>query len=286
MNPEAGTLYIVGTPIGNLSDFTRRAKDVLDKVKVVVCEDTRRTSKLLNAIGASCGTVSCFKDKEVRCAMEVLEILQSGTDCAFLTDAGTPNVSDPGRRLIEAAFHGGIRVVPIPGASAVTTILSCSPFSGDSFFFAGFLPERAARRREFLKDLAHMACPIVFFEAPHRVRAGLRDVLEVLGDRRILMGRELTKLHEELALGKVSEILDGFEDKAPRGEFTFCLEGAKKSKALRPEKGRVKEALKALVEALEQGTLHTKELSKIVSRLTGLPANEVYGMLLSIKAND
>ena len=280
MNHGPGTLFVVGTPIGNLGDLTQRAKEVLLGIDIVVCEDTRRTRKLLSAIGARARLMSCPSYKEEQCADKVLELLLRGRDCAFLSDAGTPNVSDPGRRLIKRAFGLGIKVVPIPGVSAVTALLSCTPFQGDRFLFLGFLPERARDRQRLLRRFERIEEPLVFFEAPHRVRAGLEDVLMVLGDRLIVEGRELTKLHETITFTRVSRLLETHRITRPKGEFTFCVEGARvKEKGPEAEK---EVAMERLLRLCLSGKGRVGELSRILSILTGLKKGAIYEMALGI----
>ena len=284
---ETGVLYVVATPIGNLGDIAPRAREILVAVEVVVCEDTRRTSRLLAAIGGRAHLVSCFEHKEARCAQEVLGLLSEGVDCAFLTDAGTPNISDPGRRLMAAAFQSGIRVVPIPGPSAVTTIMSCAPFAGNAFYFAGFLPEKTRRRRKELEKIRELTCPVIFFEAPHRVVESLKDVLTTLGDRRILMGRELTKLHEEVYLARVSELIEHLESRGVKGEFTFCVEGLEPGKGGRGREldRKTREDLALLIEAIKAkgsgaSAVRTGPLAAAIARLTGIRKGVIYEMIL------
>ncbi len=281
-NGQPGTLYVVGTPIGNLDDFTSRARSILLSVPVVVCEDTRRTGRLLSAIGAKARLISCFEHKEARCAEEVVGLLSSGTSCAFCTDAGTPNISDPGRRLLARVLEEGIRVVPIPGVSAVTALLSCCPFNADRFHFLGFLPEKAVRRREYLNHVSHLDCPLIFFEAPHRLKQSLRDLLECLGDREILMGREMTKVHEEVKLTRVGSLIEYFERHEPRGEFTFCVEG--RADAIHEDEAM--EDILELLELIVPGLTHTKAVSKVLSRITGVSAGKIYDAIVSVRQRE
>ena len=275
-----GTLYVVGTPIGNLEDLTERGRSILLSVPVVVCEDTRRTGRLLKAIGAKARLISCFEHKEARCAREVVGLLAKGTSCAFCTDAGTPNVSDPGRRLLAQVLDAGMRVVPVPGVSAVTALLSCCPFDVDRFYFMGFLPEKPARRRELLKDVSHMDCPLVFFEAPHRLKGSLRDIQECLGDREIFMGREMTKMHEEVRLSRVKDLIDYFDRYEPKGEFTFCIKGWQGENTLHED---IIENVRELLELVASGLTHTKAISKALSRITGVSSRRIYELIVSIK---
>lgn len=284
MTPNCGRLFVVGTPIGNLSDLSLRAKEVLKEVKVVVCEDTRRTRKLLSQLGAKARLVSCFEQKEDSCAKDVINMLLEGVDCVYCSDAGTPNVSDPGRRLIEAVYKASIPIIPVPGVSAVTAILSCSPFKGDRFLFAGFLPEKQGPRQEFLRGIKDLECTIVFFEAPHRVKRALRDVMDIIGDRAIVMGRELTKIHEELVLDRVSGLIKRFEQIEPRGEFTFCMEGAKA--AAKNEDLETIQEIKALLDLIKHGKYGTRELATLISRISGVKKSTIYNLVVKKGRNE
>ena len=223
-----GTLYVVGTPIGNLEDLSLRAARVLREVSLVAAEDTRVTRRLLSHLGARPRLVS-FHEHNWRARLEpVLQALEEH-DVALVSDAGMPGVSDPGRELVLAAASQGFRVETVPGPSAVTTALSVSGFAGDSFVFLGFLPRRRKERQETLRASASNGRTLVIFEAPHRVRATLADLAQVLGDRPIAVCRELTKLHEEVFRGTASGALERFAE--PRGEFVLVVEGGGASAA-------------------------------------------------------
>ena len=224
-----GTLYIVGTPIGNLEDLTRRAVRVLGQVSLVAAEDTRVTRKLLNHLSIHVPLVS-YHSRNWRSRLPtILDALTSG-DVALVTDAGMPVVSDPGSDLVAAARAAGNRVEVVPGPSAVTAALAVSGLPGDCFLFLGFLPRRGKSRTSKLQSIATLtapfaplAAPIIIFEAPHRLRTTLQDLLTVLGDLDLAVCRELTKLHEEVFRGSVSQALDYFTE--PRGEFVLLLAG-------------------------------------------------------------
>ena len=221
--PTAGTLYIVGTPIGNLEDLSPRATRVLRAVPLVAAEDTRVARRLLNHIGARPRVVS-FHEHNWRARLEtVLAALQEG-DAALVTDAGMPGVSDPGKELVAEAAARRIRVESVPGPSAVTTALAVSGMPADSFQFLGFLPRRRRERQGRLREAAGSTLTMVLFEAPHRLRATLEDIALVLGDRPIAVCRELTKLHEEVYRGTAAEALERFE--TPQGELAIVLAGA------------------------------------------------------------
>ena len=217
------TLYVVGTPIGNLEDLAPRAARVLRDVALVAAEDTRVTRRLLAHIGAHPRLVS-FHEHNWRERLEtVLRSLEEG-DAALVSDAGMPGVSDPGRQLVAAASERGIRVESVPGPSAVTTALAVSALPADAFQFLGFLPRRRRERQGKLREAAASPLTLVLFEAPHRLRATLEDIALILGDRPIAVCRELTKLHEEVFRGTAAAALEHFD--APRGEFALVIAGA------------------------------------------------------------
>lgn len=217
------TLYIVPTPIGNLEDVTLRALRVLGEVELIAAEDTRVTRRLLDRYGVKTRLTSLNEHNHARKMPELLSSLAE-SDIALVSDAGTPAINDPGRELIAAASLEGISVVALPGASAVTTAVAVSGIVMEGFVFVGFLPRRSGRRRNLLMGLADEARALVAFETPHRLADSLADMLETLGDRRIAVCRELTKLHEEVFRGSIAEASAYFS--APRGEFTLVVEGA------------------------------------------------------------
>lgn len=221
-----GTLFVVATPIGNLEDVTLRALRILREVSLIAAEDTRRTSRLLQHYSISTPTTSLHEHNERRRTPELIERLQGGASIALVSDAGTPIVSDPGSFLVSAAHAAGIRVEPIPGPSAVTAALSASGLAEREFLFVGFPPPRAGARRAWLERLAREPRAVVCYEAPHRIRATLTAMLEVLGDRLIALGRELTKTHEELVVRPISQLLDG-DTLEERGEFTLVISGVR-----------------------------------------------------------
>jgi len=221
-----GTLYLVATPIGNLADITNRALQVLRDVDLIACEDTRHTRKLLNHFAITTATISYHEHNEQERAAKLCEVLESGKNVALVSDAGTPLVSDPGFRVVQAAVDRGISVVPIPGASAVITALSVSGLPTDQFLFAGFLPARTGARRAKLDELRTVAGSLVFYEAPHRIKATLQDAREVLGNREAVIAREVTKLHEEFARGSLSQLIEQLSNsQVSRGEMVLIISG-------------------------------------------------------------
>ncbi len=220
-----GTLYVCGTPIGNLEDVTVRALRVLREVDVVAAEDTRRTAKLLAHYEIKARMVSCHEHNESVRASELLELLRSGRDVALVSDAGMPGISDPGARLIARALSAGIDVVPVPGPSALLAAIVVSGFDASEFTFVGFLPRKGRARREALERLAGERRVIVVYESPYRLRGTLADLARVMGaDRRVAVARELTKIHEEVVRGTFAEVLGVFETRPIKGEVTIVVD--------------------------------------------------------------
>ena len=218
-----GRLFIVGTPIGNLEDITLRALKVLGDVDLIVAEDTRRISKLLSHFGISKPVIS-YHEHSGRSRIErITSELLSGKDVAYVCDSGMPGISDPGEELVAEASGKGIDVIPIPGVSALTTAMSISGFPGNKFHFEGFLPRRKGARRERLRELSNLSIPIVLYEAPHRIKGTLSDIRDIFGDCRVLLARELTKLHEEKIRGGIEEVCSIIEPLTPRGEYTIVI---------------------------------------------------------------
>src|ERR1043165_5572480 len=216
-----GTLYLVATPIGNLSDITHRALQVLRDVDLIACEDTRHTQKLLNHYGITTKTISYHEHNEQLRAVQLVEQLEQGGSIAVVSDAGTPAISDPGFRLVRAAIENELPVVPVPGPSALISALIAAGLPTDEFFFAGFLPPRSNARRARLSELQAVPGTLIFYEAPHRLAATLKDALEVLGERKAVVARELNKLHEEIRRGRLSELAADYADQKNdiRGEI-------------------------------------------------------------------
>jgi len=275
---STGTLYIVATPIGNLEDITLRALRILKEVDLVAAEDTRHTRKLLTHFGISRPLTSYFDhNKDVK-GSYVLDQLQLGHNVALVTDAGTPCVSDPGYQLIRDAAAAGITVVPIPGACAAITALSASGLPSDVFTFAGFLSNRQGRRREKLQSLVSAPGLLIFYEAPKRLLTTLRDMLEILGDREVVMARELTKLYEEFLRGNLSDILAQLETRDIKGEVALLV--APTTEPVLPDTPKMEELLSRY---LASGELSLKDVVKKVTQETGLPKSTVYAEALRQK---
>jgi 16S rRNA (cytidine1402-2'-O)-methyltransferase len=269
----SGHLYVVGTPIGNLGDLSDRARETLAAVDLVAAEDTRRTGKLLAHAGIRARMLSLFEGNERQRIDELLERLSEGATVALVSDAGMPAVSDPGFRLLRAAVEAGIAISVVPGPSAVTAALVVSGLPTDRWVFEGFLPRRPSERRSRLRALAHDPRTVVLFESPLRVVTLLRDVLVELGDRRAAVARELTKIHEEVLRGRVSEVLAILLDSEPRGEIVVVLEGAETPEAALSE--MVDEAGRLVRDGMRK-----REAAAAVARVSGGSANEIYRALV------
>jgi 16S rRNA (cytidine1402-2'-O)-methyltransferase len=286
MADTAGTLYLVSTPIGNLEDVTRRALRVLAEVDAVACEDTRHTRKLLDAYGIRTKTVSYHEHNERERAEELAARLAEGASVALVTDAGTPAVSDPGFRLVRAAVSRGARVVPVPGATAFVAALTASGLPTDEFYFGGFLPARSAARRAKLSQLRAVAATLVFYEAPHRIADSLRDAREILGERDAVVARELTKLHEEIARGRLSELAEKFSGPtAARGEMVVVIDRTLIEDEAADQSNAPRESVAALVAALEREEgLDQRAALKRAARRLGLSRDEAYRRLAAERA--
>jgi len=270
-----GILYIISTPIGNLEDITLRALRVLKEVDVIAAEDTRHSLKLLNHYSISKPLISYWGEKEKVKAEETLEMLNSGKTVALITDAGTPGISDPGNILIRKAIEEGIRVIPIPGPTAVIAALSISGFSTDAFIFRGFLPIKVSQRLRELKGLSLDPRTIVLYEAPHRIIETLADIRETFADRRVVVIKEITKFYEEAFRGTATVILELLESSKIAGEYVIVLEG-------RPvEKLNTTEDALTEVKTLMKRGLRRKEAVKKIAEEYGISKKELYDKSLS-----
>jgi len=278
-----GTLYIVPTPIGNLEDMTPRAVRVLREVDVIACEDTRHTQKLLNHFDIRTRTVSYHEHNERERAEELCKSLREEKSVALVSDAGTPLVSDPGFRLVALAVAAEVSIVPLPGPAAFVAALSAAGLPSDQFFFAGFLPARATARRARLAELESVPGTLVFYEAPHRIAAALRDALSVFGDRAAVVARELTKIHEEFVRGKLSELAATFgTNQKPRGEMVLII-GADNSRSGKNHHELPANSLVDRVSELEKEGLDSKAALKRAARELGLKRDEAYRLMLDQK---
>jgi len=225
-HPGSGILYVVATPIGNLEDITMRALRVLGEVALIACEDTRHTRKLLTHFGISTPQTSYYREKEAEKTKQIIQMLLEGRDVALVSDAGVPCISDPGFVLVNEARSSGIVVTPIPGPSALTTAISMAGIKADQFLFCGFLPAKKAERRKTLQTLAAQTALLVFYESPHRLQQSLDDCRAVLGERLVVVCKELTKIYERCLRGPISDVLVALAEEEIRGEFVVLVQGA------------------------------------------------------------
>lgn len=276
--PGSGTLYVVATPIGNLEDITMRAIRVLGEVSLIACEDTRHTRKLLTHFGISTPQTSYYREKEAAKSGQIIQQLLSGRDVALVSDAGVPCISDPGFVLVNEAREAGIRVVAIPGPSALTAALSVAGLPAENFLFRGFLPAKGAERRKVLQGLSSQTALLIFYESPHRLRDCLHDCLTVLGDRTAVLCKELTKIYEQSVRGRLSELVAAVAEGEVRGEFVVLVQG-----------GEVREApideldLQGLLQWYrdESGLSLKASVAKVAADL-GLSRSKVYGEALLV----
>jgi 16S rRNA (cytidine1402-2'-O)-methyltransferase len=280
----AGTLYIVATPIGNLEDITQRALRVLREVDLVACEDTRHTQRLLNHFGIKTKTVSYHEHNERERTEELCRLLESGKNVAVVSDAGTPLVSDPGFRVVNAAIERDFSVVAVPGAAAFVTAMVASGMPADQFLFAGFLPSRANARRAKLETLREIPATLIFYEAPHRVAATLKDAVAVLGNRQAALARELTKLHEEIVRGSLADLTKRFSDQQlVRGEIVLII-GAEAIASPETESAEVSpQRLSERMGELEREGVNAKDALKRAARELGIKRAEAYRMMVAWK---
>ena len=282
-----GTLYIVATPIGNLEDITQRALRVLGEVDLIACEDTRHTRKLLKHFGIKTRTISYHEHNERERAEQLGQLLIAGKNVAVVSDAGTPLINDPGFRVVNSAIERNVSVVPIPGPSALVAALSAAGLPSDQFFFAGFLPARANTRRSKLEELASVPATLIFYEAPHRIAATVRDAFEILGNRDAVIAREVTKLHEEFARGKLSELAESLSGtKNARGEMVVLIGGANAENRASFEANETASRSGRLVKRvrdLQSSGMDSKIALKQAARELGFKRDEAYRLMLAQK---
>lgn len=278
---EKGKIYLVGTPIGNLKDITLRAIETLKMVDIILAEDTRQTLKLLNHLEISKPMISYHRHNEVDKIDEVKHLLDDGKIIALVSDAGMPRISDPGEALVETLINEGYAVEVIPGVTAVTTAIAYTNFDSSTFVFEGFLPMRPTRRREKLEKLKFETRTIVFYEAPHKLLNTLKDLYKFLGDRKICIARELTKLHEECRYSTLSEQIEVVSNEGIKGEIVLIVEGNQQGDE--EKRKEQNEALgldilsdKELVEKYMKSGLPKKDVIKKVAKERGKNKNEVY----------
>lgn len=274
------TLYLVSTPIGNLSDLSGRAARVLGEVERIFAEDTRRTGRLLRHLGVETPLTSLHQHNEAARAGRVLECLEAGRDAAVVSDAGTPLVSDPGARVVDAALEAGHEVVPVPGPSAVLAALAGSGLPANRFVFLGFAPRKGAERRALMERVAQAPETAVLFEAPGRLRRLLTDLERVCGPgRRVAVAREMTKLHEEFVRGTLAEARAHFGERPPRGEVTLVID---RSRAGEPDESAARELA---AELLAGGARRSEAVRELAARL-GVSRNRSYRIVHSTVVRD
>jgi 16S rRNA (cytidine1402-2'-O)-methyltransferase len=265
-----GTLYVVATPIGNLGDITRRAEKILEEVDLVAAEDTRHSRKLLSALGISTEMISYREHNREDAAKRITVRIGQGKDVALITDAGTPGVSDPGHYLVRLCVDQSIPVIPVPGPSAVTALLSASGMELTRFLFQGFLPPKAKAREAVLEQLAASGFPLVIYESPNRILATLGAIARIMGDRQLVLGREMTKLHEEFIRGTAVEVANRLEEGKVKGEVTILVEGGELVK-------RTVDLLPAIKRLRAEG-LSASRVAAVLSQITGEERSMIYNM--------
>jgi 16S rRNA (cytidine1402-2'-O)-methyltransferase len=283
-NPEnapcAGTLYVVATPIGNMDDITVRALNVFGRVDLIAAEDTRHTGKLLKHHQIKCRLMSYHEHNEQERTPLLIERIKSGSSIALVSDAGTPTVSDPGYILLQRALENNIKVVPIPGPSALLAALSISGLPTDSFIFIGFCAKKKTRRLKQLREFAHETRTLIFYESPGRIFAFINEINEIMGNRYGVLCREMTKLHEEFLRGRLSELIETLSGRpSVKGECTLLVKGRGDDIGVSQDIVRAE-----LIEVLEKKDGKLSQVSKTIARKYGLSKNAVYEEALKLKA--
>ncbi len=283
-NKDGGILYICGTPIGNLEDITLRALKILKEVKLIAAEDTRHTKKLLNHYQINTKVTSYYEYNKIKKATYLVEILKNSQDIALVSDAGMPGISDPGYVLVNLALKNNIKIIPIPGVSALITALVVSGLPTDKFVFEGFLPRKIKERKRYFKSIENEERTIIFYEAPHRLKRTLKDMLEIWGDRKIVIARELTKMYEEIIRGKLSRVLSEINAKDIKGEITLVVQGGIKKKGNDTIDFLIKECIiEEYLNKLKNQGYSNKDIIKIAQEKLNIPKNLIYKKLLEIK---
>jgi 16S rRNA (cytidine1402-2'-O)-methyltransferase len=281
MVPRAGTLFVVATPIGNLEDITHRALRVLREVSLIAAEDTRRTARLLARFAIQTPMTSLHEHNETHKAPSLLRRLQQGENLALVSDAGTPTVSDPGETLIRAAIGAGVRVEAVPGASAAIAALAASGLSGENFAFLGFPPTRGKDRIEWFDRLLKIGCTAVFFEAPHRILATLEKLRAVAGECQVCIARELTKAHEELVRGPISEAISRLGE--PRGEYTVVVKICHMPDLVKPIAATGPLLLQELGDITNCGGVTRRKAISSLAKRHSMAVNDVYDAIEKTK---
>lgn len=275
----SGTLYVLGTPIGNMSDITFRAIEVLNEVDFIAAEDTRVTLKLLNRYDIKKPLISYHDHSSRLCADGIINRLSAGENCAVVTDAGMPCISDPGEGLVKLCYENNIPVKVVPGPSAVVSALAISGLDTSRFSFEGFLSVTKKQRNEHLEQVKNNTNTMIFYEAPHKLISTLNDMLKYFGDRKVSMCRELTKIYEEVIRCTLSEAIEYYKDKSPKGEYVLVIEGAKMPDT---PKLTIEQALEMISELVGNGE-KTITACKIIAQETGYKKSELYYLINSQK---
>ncbi len=276
---KKGILYVVATPIGNLEDITLRALRILREVDLIAAEDTRQTRKLLEAYNISASLISLHEHNEKLKSSSIVERIKAGKNVAYVSDAGTPCISDPGYYLISLAQSEEIKIVPVPGVSAVITAMSVCGFPADEFIFCGFLSARQNKRRQALELLKKERRTIIIYESPMRILSTLEDILIILGDREVVIARELTKMFEEIKRGRISPLLKNSNQLKTKGEFTIIIKGAEEEQ----QKITDEEIEKSLRQFLENNEISMRDAVAEVVAMTGLPKNRIYKIAVKVE---
>ncbi len=279
----SGKLYLIPTPIGNLKDITLRALDTLKTVDLIACEDTRQSLKLLNHFGIKKTLISYHKHNENGKSEDIIKRLLDGQNIAVISDAGTPGISDPGAVIAKRCIEEGIEFEVYPGATAITTALVYSGLDTDKFIFIGFLSRENKERKETMNSLMDRQETIILYEAPHRIQSTLNFIREVLGNRRIAVCKELTKLHETILRGTVEECIEYYEENAPRGEYVIVISGKSKEEIIEEKKLQWEELTieEHILKYINEGK-DKKEAVKLVAKERGLHKSEVYKYSLDL----
>ena len=277
-----GKLYLCPTPIGNLGDITYRTLETLKSVDLIAAEDTRNTLRLLNHFEINVPLTSYYEHNKVQKGGVLMDKLKSGENIALVSDAGMPAISDPGEDLVRLCIAEGIEVVPLPGASAFTTALVASGMPTGRFSFEGFLTTNKRNRKEHLEEVKNDTRTLIFYEAPHKLMYTLADMLEVFGDREIVLARELTKKFEEFNRTTISDAIRHYEETPPKGEFVLIIKGADKN-ALKEEQKAALPTPEELLRKYSQTGLRSKELAARVAEELDIPKREVYNIYMKIK---
>jgi 16S rRNA (cytidine1402-2'-O)-methyltransferase len=281
----SGVLYIVATPIGNLEDITLRAIRILGEVDFIAAEDTRHSLKLLNHLNIKKPLISYHEHNKRSSAVKILQMLKNGNDVALITDAGTPAISDPGEDLVRAAYENSIKVIVVPGSSALIAGLVVSGLSTRRFLFEGFLPTEKKERKNRLAKISNEESSIILYEAPHKLISTLKDIYDTMGDRNISMVRELTKKHEEVVTKRVGELIEMYNEKSPKGEIVLIIEGKQEINDSLENKEMDLKTIMDEVDKFVLSGLSKKDSIKITAEKFGLKKRIVYNLYSGNKEN-